>query len=131
MSENQIVLQDDLDDEQLTDVTTDEETPNADAVEKEIVRGEELSLEDLVGDVVSALDTAKYNGKVSPYQIHSVINTVLEALGAHEDKFVRPQMMYNYDRNGLIVKGKSNVKRYDPDEVTAYVIKLVTKRMSK
>ncbi len=84
----------------------------------------EVSIEELVLDIVSALPS-----EVTPYQIHSVVNTVFDALGA--GKSVRPQMMYNYAKNGLIVKGAKDRKRFSQDEVIAFAVKYVTKHTSK
>lgn len=58
---------------------------------------------------------------ITPYQVHLVINETLQGLG--EDRRIVPQMMYNYDRNGLIVKGQKNQKRYTWAEVEAFAIR--------
>jgi len=100
-----------------TENTMIDETPAA-------VVGEVTDIEGLVREVVEALPET-----VSPYQIHSVINTVFEVLGS--ERTVRPQMMYNYDRNGLIVKGAKGVKRYAHEEVVAFATKFVTKHTTK
>jgi len=65
------------------------------------------------------------------YQIAKLINIRLAEAGFQD---VRPQMIYNYDRNGMIVKGEKNVtarRTFTKDEVTAFVDKFVTKRMSQ
>lgn len=63
---------------------------------------------------------------ITVYQIAKLINFRLEANGFEP---IRPQMMYNYNKNGLI-NGRKN------DEVTlaealAYVEKFATRRMAQ
>jgi hypothetical protein len=60
------------------------------------------------------------------YQVHSVLNKVLEIVGL--EYRVRPQMMYNYSKNGLI-SGIKGQKRYDRDQVLRFVEKFVSKRI--
>jgi hypothetical protein len=86
---------------------------------------EEILLDGLVRDIVSSVTVAEF----TPYQIHSVVNKVLEALGT--EYRVRPQMMYNYDRNGLIVKGAKDQKRYTEDEVASFVIRFVERNRNR
>lgn len=58
------------------------------------------------------------------YQIHSVLNQVLVANGL--DK-IRPQMMYNYARNGLIVQGVKifgqSLRTFTKSEVAEFIIR--------
>jgi hypothetical protein len=65
------------------------------------------------------------------YQIAQLINTKLISAGCEP---IRPQMMYNYDRNGLIVKGSkdrvASGERYTTEEVMAFVNKFTTKRIA-
>lgn len=60
----------------------------------------------------------------SSYGIHTVINLILVANGL--DK-IRPQMMYNYARNGLIVKGEKifgpSLRNFTPSEVAEFIIR--------
>lgn len=65
--------------------------------------------------------------KITPYGIHTLVNGVMEILG--NSYRVRPQMMYNYDRNGLISKGKKGAKEYTRTEVEAFVTKFTTRRI--
>src|SRR5690348_4747640 len=85
----------------------------------------EVNLVDLVGDLVSELD----GDEVTPYQVHSVINKALEALGS--EYRVRPQMMYNYATNGLIVKGTKGLKRFTHQQVCDFVVRFVNRNVSK
>jgi len=50
----------------------------------------------ILGEIVT-------EGQYSAYGVHTVLNQILVANGL--DK-VRPQMMYNYLRNGLLVRGQ-------------------------
>jgi len=60
----------------------------------------------------------------SAYGIHTVLNQVLVANGL--DK-IRPQMMYNYARNGLIVKGAKifgqSLRNFTKDEVAEFIVR--------
>lgn len=79
--------------------------------------------------VVEELATVAFgtDETVTPYKIATIINKTFEVMGA--EKRIPTQMMYNYDRNGMIVKGKKSVKAYTKDEVTAYVNKYTTKHI--
>src|SRR3954468_3402119 len=65
------------------------------------------------------------NETVTPYRIAILINGAFEVLGS--DKRIPTQYMYNYDRNGMIVKGKKGAKAYTVDEVRAFMTKYVNK----
>lgn len=104
------------------------EFPDIDVAEAEDVEeetAEPTTVEEIVNTLVNAITTKI----VTPYGIHSVINNTFKILNI--DIEIRPQMMYNYDRNGMIVKGKKGVKEYSHDEVKAYAIKFVNKRINK
>jgi hypothetical protein len=62
------------------------------------------------------------------YGLARVINTVLTANGAAA---IRPQMMYNYARNGLIVRGEKifgeNLRDLTKSEVAEFVIRYITR----
>jgi len=66
----------------------------------------------------------------TPYQIATLINVQLTAAGIAE---IRPQMMYNYDRNGLIngTKGQAKDRYYTTAETEAFVNKYVAKAIAK
>lgn len=67
----------------------------------------------------------------SLYQVHNIINKILEE-NNHEKRIV-PQMMYNYYRNGLIIKGekKQPARKLTKIEVEIFVTKYITKILSK
>jgi hypothetical protein len=83
----------------------------------------EATLEDVLAEITKDLPDTE----IKPYGIYTVIQTALKVMGS--EKEIRPQMMYNYDRNGLIVKGKKGVKRYNKDEVVAFAKKYVAKHI--
>jgi hypothetical protein len=62
------------------------------------------------------------------YGIHTVLNAVLVQGGAEK---IRPQMMYNYLRNGLIVRGEkifgTSLREVTADEVREFVIRYATR----
>lgn len=70
------------------------------------------------------------------YKIYVLINKIGSAIGVGE-LVTRPQMMYNYARNGLIVKGYSvkagtyTSREFTRAEVIEFVTKFVTKKISK
>lgn len=65
------------------------------------------------------------------YAIAKIINDQLVAQG-YSDLQIRPQMMYNYGRNGLIVQGvKDSTYRYSQAEADAFVSKFVPNRIAK
>lgn len=75
------------------------------------------------------------DGNVTPYEVFVVLRETLEGLNieaaTERAATLVPQMMYNYDRNGLIngVKAKETkvAGRYTLDEVNAFVAKFVKK----
>lgn len=64
----------------------------------------------------------------SAYGVHSVLNRIMVANGL--DK-VRPQMMYNYLRNGLLVKGQKifgeTLREVTQDETIEFIIRYCVK----
>lgn len=64
---------------------------------------------------------------ITPYALHNIVNGALEALGS--GKRIRPQMMYNYSRNGLLVKGEKGIKALTKDQSVAFATKYVTKQI--
>lgn len=79
-----------------------------------------------------SVDKIRANGErgdlLTPYQIAKLINAKLVEVGLDE---IRPQMMYNYDKNGLIVKGQKGIKEYTLAEADEFVEKFTAKRISK
>lgn len=67
---------------------------------------------------------------LTPYQIATLINAKLVAVGLEA---IRPQMMYNYDKNGLIngTKKSNAVRPYTIEEAVPFVEKYVAKRIVK
>jgi len=90
----------------------------------------ETDTELTVDEIVSELTDTVFgdDDTITPYKIHTVVNGTFEAL--ENEKRIRPQMMYNYDRNGMIAKGRKGVKAYTKDEVKAFATKYVTKHTS-
>lgn len=69
---------------------------------------------------------------ITPYQIATMINAIFEVQQIKKVDGsllqIRPQMMYNYDSNGLICKGKRATRAYSLAEVLAFVQKYTTKK---
>jgi hypothetical protein len=63
----------------------------------------------------------------TPYAIAGLITDTYCELGS--DKKVRGQMMYNYDRQGLIVKGMKDKKRYTAEEAAVFALRYVHKHI--
>ena len=103
---------------------------NAAAVETAETVVEETVEELTVADAIDSLLAVAFDGveTVTPYKIATLINGTFEVLGVA--KRIPTQMMYNYDRNGMIVKGKKGVKAYSKDEVQTYMNKYVNKYAS-
>jgi hypothetical protein len=64
----------------------------------------------------------------SAYGIHTVLNRVLAAAGREG---VRPQMMYNYARNGLVVRGEkitgATLRAFTRQEVISFITNYVVR----
>jgi hypothetical protein len=65
----------------------------------------------------------------TPFGIISNLNKILKDMGV--EKVLPPQMGYNYNKNGLIVKGKKGVKSYTKTEVVTWMVKYLTKNVTK
>jgi len=80
-------------------------------------------------DVAKVWARGQHEG-FTPYMIATLINSELAGLGLDE---IRPQMMYNYDKNGLIngTKKQNAERPYTADEAVAFVHKFVTMRSNK
>ena len=88
-----------------------------------------LTVEEVVADLVKATEKTD----LGPYAVHKIVNATLEVFGRDDLKII-PQYMYNYSRNGMIAKRETKPNKdhqYTADQVTAFVIKFTTKRMSK
>lgn len=83
----------------------------------------ELTVEETVGVLTETVfgddDT------ITPYKLHNIVNGAFEALGS--DKRIPPQMMYNYSRNGMLVKGQKGIKALTKEQAKAFATKFVNK----
>lgn len=84
-----------------------------------------VTVAQLVSDIVAGMTPEAW----TPYQVSTVVNKALEAVGT--EYRVRPQMMYNYDRNGMIVRGSKDKKRFTEDEVIAFATRFVEKNQNR
>ena len=73
---------------------------------------------------LSVLEPFLPDASYSAYGIHTVLNQILVANG--RDK-IRPQMMYNYARNGLVVQGEkifgTSLRAFTNGEVAQFIIR--------
>jgi|SRR5689334_4531858 len=86
----------------------------------------EITLDDIVRSVVGS------ETDVTAYKIATYVNKVF--IITHTEKQVPTQMMYNYTRNGMIVKGKKGSAkeiRYTNEEAVAFVTKYTQKYISE
>lgn len=95
-------------------------TPIEIDTEESVEESAPLTIEEIVQSL-----TEDMGESITPYAIHRVINSTFEVLGVQKE--IRPQMMYNYDRNGLIVKGSKGIKKYTNLQVQEFAVKYVTK----
>jgi len=72
-------------------------------------------------------ETTAVDVVATPYAIAKTINAALKEAGLPA---IPPQMMYNYDRAGLI-NGVKKAGRYNPAEVAAFVEKYLAKKLAK
>jgi hypothetical protein len=73
---------------------------------------------------LAILETVVTESQYSAYAVHTVLNEILVANGAEK---IRPQMMYNYARNGLIVSGEkvfgATLRTFTAVEVMEFLIR--------
>lgn len=73
---------------------------------------------------LEVLQTVVTEEQYSAYAVHTVLNLIMVANGLEK---VRPQMMYNYARNGLIVTGEkifgATLRTFTPSEVCEFLIR--------
>lgn len=84
-----------------------------------------------IDDVVRhLLESVSDSVLLSPYAIAKIYNDYATIAGVPE---VRPQMMYNYSANGMIVKGskKHNEHRYTKAETYVFLVKFVPRQLLK
>lgn len=93
-----------------------------------------------VEEIIVALVDAIETDTIKPYGIFRVIEGVVEALGV--ERTYKPQMFYNYSRNGLIAKREMEIHEgsgkkinkdheYHKDEVIAFVTRYANKNLVK
>lgn len=90
----------------------------------------ELTLSQVVDEILESMNG---NLEITMYAGHKVVNAALEIFDVHKDgKEYRiiPQMMYNYNRNKLVVKGQT-VDRLTKVQLREFVIRFVGKRLDK
>lgn len=75
-------------------------------------------------DIIQILTIEEY----TPYEISKVLNEILKANGKKE---IRSQMMYNYARNGMIVKGQkifgAELRKITKVEVATFLTRYLNK----
>lgn len=79
---------------------------------------------------IAQIITRGENEGFTPYMIASLVNAQLESAGVEP---IRPQMMYNYDSNGMIngTKKQSAQRKYTSTEVEAFLGRWVPKYIAK
>lgn len=83
----------------------------------------EITVDQIVKELVDTLSEP-----ITAYKIAVVINKSFEVLGI--EKTIPTQMMYNYTKNGMIVKGKKGKAsdiRYTKEEVATFATKYINK----
>ena len=78
---------------------------------------------------IQVIESYVTNESYTPYEISKVLNQILKDSGS--DRTIRPQMMYNYARNGLIVRGEKifgeSLRRITKIEVISFIGRYVEK----
>jgi hypothetical protein len=126
-TDEQIEAVEEVDSAELLDEMTDEEL--AALVNQNVTV--ELSLEQIVDQLIEASKKTEF----TMYAISVILNLTLETIGATKDGksySVRPQMVYNYNRNKMVAKdekGKGVVIATTATiaQVRAFVIKFAAK----
>lgn len=62
------------------------------------------------------------------YQVAKIINKIFSNFGIAE---IRPQMMYNYSNNGLVVKGKKDSSPISKEDAAKFITKFINKKLNK
>jgi hypothetical protein len=83
-----------------------------------------IVLADKVAELTYQFDLDEY----TPYQVHNLVNRTIVALGGSGT--VRPQMMYNYRNNGMIIAGQKD-GNFKTEGVVAFVVKYLSKNGQK
>lgn len=82
------------------------------------------------GELQAEFETDRQGEGMTAFRIAAILNEILAELGIEKKGKlyqVTPQMMYNYAKNGMIVKGVKGQKRFSEDEVDAFVRRFVAK----
>lgn len=91
-----------------------------------------LTLEQIVDQIMDALGLTE----VTMYQVAKALNLVLQTIdatkgfddeGAPAAYRVRPQMVYNYALNGMVVKGRKSTEPIEAAQARSFIIKFATK----
>lgn len=76
---------------------------------------------------IETIETYVTNESYSMYEIAKVLNEILR--DSDSNKTIKPQMMYNYARNGMIVKNEKifaeTLRRITRDEVISFIVRYV------
>jgi hypothetical protein len=76
---------------------------------------------------VQTIETYVTEDDYSAYEIAKVLNKILSDSGV--ERTIKPQMMYNYARNGLIVRGEKiygeTLRRITKIEVVQFIVRYV------
>jgi hypothetical protein len=87
-----------------------------------------VNIIDIISKLIQQYEEVKGEGApFTPYAIAELITDTFCELGS--DKKVRGQMMYNYDRQGLIVKGMKDKKRYTAEEAAVFALRYIHKHI--
>lgn len=87
------------------------------------------TVEEVVRDILDTLPN-----ELTMYQVAKALNTALEIFEIQKNGNlyqVRPQMMYNYNRNKLIVKGVVIEGKATREQAETFIIKFVNKLITK
>ena len=76
---------------------------------------------------MNKIDQIVTEDQYTAYEIHKVLNVLLLPVG----RWVRPQMMYNYLRNGMIVRGEKifgeTLRKLTNEEVKTFLVRYCEK----
>lgn len=88
---------------------------------------QQIDVRQLVTDIVDEL--AETNSEFTAYRVSVAVNLALQEVSS--EYRVRSQMMYNYDRNGMIVRGVKDAKRFTREQVIDFVVRFVERNRNK
>jgi hypothetical protein len=86
-----------------------------------------VDVEAIESVVTETLKDVTEDTLLTPYKIASLYNKGVAVLSDLPE--MRPQMMYNYDRNGLIVKGVKGKKLYTKTEVREWMVRYLVRKL--